>query len=233
MTGSEAEPVSRRQVEREWSDIAFALKFYVVLLAIQIATAITAHATTPLHAYIVADGALGAANVIALAMRWRLVRDSLRLGFPPRLALVALGGALPVFVSVHFVVYGIALAFSIFDKGYLADFRGVHVAWAYVIIAVDAAVLEEVAFRGVIYTILRKYLGLSEAIIVTSFAFAIMHFSVLGLVTHVALGIYLCWFREKSGSVVPGIAAHFLHNALVLLDEQFYVLPRALIPGWP
>jgi membrane protease YdiL (CAAX protease family) len=223
-----SEPVSTRQVEREWGDIAFALKFYGCLLGIQIVTAVTAVGATRLAAFVVADVALAVATIAAMTLRWELVRDSLRPSFGWGSALVVAVAAVPVFLGIYFVSHGLHRAFSAFEESDLEPFRNVHTAWAYVVVALDAAVLEELAFRGVIYTILRKYIGLVEAVVVTSFAFAILHLSVLGLVTHVALGVYLCWLRERSGSVYPGMAAHFLHNALVLLNEQFMVLPLTL-----
>jgi uncharacterized protein len=227
---TQPEPVSSRQIEREWTDIAFALKAYAALLAVQIVTALTAAGSTHLAAMIVADIALGVTTLTAIMLRWRIVRSSVeRPGFTWPLLAVVLGAAAPIFLAVHFVVRGLSVAFSSIDKGYLADFRGIHVGWAYVIIALNAAVLEELAFRGVIYTILRKYIRLNEAMIVTSFAFAILHLSVLGLLTHVGLGMYFCWLRERSGSVYPCMLAHFLHNTLVLLNEQFPVFSGGFI----
>lgn len=217
-------------MELEWADIAFALKFYAALLVVQVVTALTAAGSTHLIALVVADLALGIAAIAAFSLRWTLLRESiLRPGFSWNLLAVVLAAAVPIFLSISFVVHWLSVAFSAVNRGYLVDFRGVHVGWAYVVIALDAAVLEELAFRGVIYTILRKYIGLTEAVVVTSFAFAILHLSVLGLLTHVGLGVYLCWLRERSGSVYPSMLAHFLHNALVLLNEQFQWLPAALI----
>jgi membrane protease YdiL (CAAX protease family) len=227
---TQPEPVSSRQIEREWADIAFALKTYAALLVVQIVTALTAASSTHLAALIVADIALGVTTFTAIKLRWSIVRPSVvRSGFTWQLLGVVLGAAVPIFLAVHFVANGIAVAFSAVDRGYLADFRGVNVGWAYLIIAVNAAVLEELAFRGAIFSILRKYIGLSEAVIATSFAFAILHLSVLGLLTHVGLGVYFCWLRERSGTVYPCILAHFLHNTLVLLNEQMHVLSGGFI----
>lgn len=81
------------------------------------------------------------------------------------------------------------------------------------------ALQEELAFRGLIYGGLRTTLTISEAFIITSFAFAMLHLSIPSLVTHLPLGLYLCWLRERSGSLWPGVLAHFCHNLGVCLLE--------------
>jgi membrane protease YdiL (CAAX protease family) len=223
---------SARQIEREWADIAFVLKFYGSLLAVQIVTALTAAHAGRMPAFVAGNAALLLATAVALSMRWKLVRDCVvRPTFPLPLVGLVLAAAVPIYLLVAVVVHGLSVAFSSIDKGYLSDFRGVHVGWAYLIVAVNAAVIEELAFRGVVFTVLTKYLRLGEATIVTSVAFAILHLSVLGLLTHVALGAYLCWLRQRSASVYPGILAHFLHNTLVLANEQFRFLPGLIAPG--
>jgi membrane protease YdiL (CAAX protease family) len=184
-------------------------------------TAVTRRFSTPLTTYVAGDVALAAVTLVAVARRWPIVRDSIcAVRFSWRFLALIVAASVPIFLAVEGVVRWLAHLFDVIDHGYLSDFRNVHVGWAYVVIAVDAALFEELAFRGVIYTILRKYIGLTEAVVVTSFAFAILHLSVLGLLTHVALGAYFCWLRERTGSVYPSMLAHALHNALVLLDEQ-------------
>lgn len=47
----------------------------------------------------------------------------------------------------------------------------------------------------------------------------------ISLATHIPMGLYFCWLRHRSGSLHPAMLAHFLHNAWVLADERFGLLP--------
>ena len=82
--------------------------------------------------------------------------------------------------------------------------------------SVDLANGEERAFRGLIYTGLRKTLGVSESFIISSFAFALLHLSIPSLITHLPLGLYFCYLRHRADSLWPAMLAHALHNAGVI-----------------
>ncbi len=90
-------------------------------------------------------------------------------------------------------------------------------------------VFEELAFRGTIFGLLRRHLSGWEALLLSSFAFAILHLSVPSLVTHVPMGLYFCWLRQRGGSLWPAMLAHALHNTWVLAHEAASVLPPF---GW-
>jgi membrane protease YdiL (CAAX protease family) len=81
-------------------------------------------------------------------------------------------------------------------------------------------VVEELAFRGLIYTGLRKTLGVSESFIISSFAFALLHMSLPALITHLPLGLYFCFLRHRSQSLWPSMFAHCLHNLGVIVVGQ-------------
>jgi membrane protease YdiL (CAAX protease family) len=87
------------------------------------------------------------------------------------------------------------------------------------LIALAPPVFEELAFRGLIYGALAKSLRRSEAYMISSFAFAMLHLSVPSLLTHLPLGLYFCWLRERSGSMYPSMFAHCCHNFGVVLVE--------------
>lgn len=76
-----------------------------------------------------------------------------------------------------------------------------------------APVLEETLFRGLLYTALRERLGFWPAGMISAVCFAMMHAPAARLPTAV-LGMALAWMYERSGSLVPAIGAHALHNAL-------------------
>jgi membrane protease YdiL (CAAX protease family) len=94
--------------------------------------------------------------------------------------------------------------------------------WAvYLSTAVFPAVFEEIAFRGLILKKLEIVMAPTQALLVTSLMFAIIHYNLPGLVIFlVPLALAAGWLVQKSGSLWPAIAVHFLHNCGVVLHEQ-------------
>jgi membrane protease YdiL (CAAX protease family) len=86
------------------------------------------------------------------------------------------------------------------------------------LVAVFPAMFEELFFRGIAMEPLRRIMGPTMALVVTSVTFAFVHLSPLVLPVHLGLGFVLGWMRLKTGSLWPGVALHFAHNFLVVLD---------------
>lgn len=92
---------------------------------------------------------------------------------------------------------------------------------------------EELAFRGFILAGLRRRFRPWMAILLSSCLFALYHFNVFQLVPAFCLGLVLGLLAVRSGSVLPGMLFHLLHNGLliglVMLDAQGYT--GESIPG--
>ncbi len=94
-----------------------------------------------------------------------------------------------------------------------------------VLIALVPAVCEELLFRGFLLGSLSTSARKWTAIIGSALVFGVFHFFLFRLLVTAALGIllaYLCW---QSRSIVPGMVAHFLHNALgalLVLHPEWY-----------
>lgn len=87
-------------------------------------------------------------------------------------------------------------------------------------ICVQPAIIEEVAFRGIIFKALNKTLKPAETILISAFLFAMLHLSFISLPHLMVLGIFYGYLRYKTGSIWPPVAAHFLHNfAAIMLDK--------------
>ena len=84
-------------------------------------------------------------------------------------------------------------------------------------IGVCPAVFEELAFRGIVQGRLTALLGRGTGICVTGTAFGLAHGVTAGLPFHIGLGIYLCWLRDRSDSLLPGMVTHFLYNAILVV----------------
>lgn len=90
-------------------------------------------------------------------------------------------------------------------------------------------VAEELFFRGFAYPIFRKRIGVRNAILLVSGVFAVMHMNIVSFFPILVLGILLAYLYEKTGSIIPSITVHVIHNAAVVFFVFLYkliALPR-------
>jgi len=87
-----------------------------------------------------------------------------------------------------------------------------------------APVLEEIVFRGLMYTRLKKGLPAIAAAIVTSLAFGIAHGTIIWFIYTFIFSLVLIWVFEKFQSLGACIALHMAYNlsgmALSLVPEE-------------
>ncbi len=74
---------------------------------------------------------------------------------------------------------------------------------------------EEVVFRGYLYGALKRSLGVTRALLLSSALFGLIHGLDYALPL-AFLGLFFGWLRERSGGLVAPIVAHVLHNALTV-----------------
>ena len=94
-----------------------------------------------------------------------------------------------------------------------------------VVVAVVPAICEELAFRGFILSGLRHLGHRWRAIILTSIFFGVTHPIFQQSLVACVVGVLLGFIAVQTGSILPGIVFHMVHNSLGLL------LPRSL-PQW-
>ncbi len=81
-----------------------------------------------------------------------------------------------------------------------------------------APVFEELAFRGLLFAILRRRLRFAPAALISASIFAIAHgYGMIGFISVLWSGFLWAWMYEKTGSLLPGMIAHALNNLLVCL----------------
>lgn len=81
------------------------------------------------------------------------------------------------------------------------------------------SVAEEIYFRGFCQTSLAHRAGVTPAILLTALLFALAHGNVWYLHLYFGLGCFLGWIYEKSGSLWPAIAAHFINNTWTFITH--------------
>lgn len=91
-----------------------------------------------------------------------------------------------------------------------------------------APVLEEIVFRGLMYTRLKKGLPVIVAAIVTSLAFGIAHGTIIWFIYTFIFSLVLIWVFEKFQSLAACIVLHMAYNlsgmALALIPEDAAVV---------
>lgn len=78
--------------------------------------------------------------------------------------------------------------------------------------AICGPIAEEIFFRGFMYSALRKKLGILGSILITSVLFSLLHTHIIGFLPIMVLGILLAYLYEKTGSIIPSITVHIIHN---------------------
>jgi sodium transport system permease protein len=84
-------------------------------------------------------------------------------------------------------------------------------------LAVLPAICEELMFRGFILSGLAQRLGVRRAIIVSSILFAFAHLSAFQFLPTLILGLILAMLATRSGSLLPGMVFHLIHNGFITL----------------
>jgi membrane protease YdiL (CAAX protease family) len=207
-----------------WNDIRSVILFYVLLLGTQAATLVLARATSFFLADVMGTGLMTIViAAVAIAHRELLGEPFSRPGWGLGGYLLVLVASIPVILAVSAYVNGLSRLFRLHEESFLELYREKGLAWAFFLVAVVPPVIEETAFRGVIFGLLDRSLRTVEAILISSIAFGLLHLSAHSLITHVPLGLYLCWLRHRSRSIYPAIFAHFLHNAWAIVGEHYGV----------
>jgi membrane protease YdiL (CAAX protease family) len=92
------------------------------------------------------------------------------------------------------------------------------------VVTVCAPIAEEFFFRGYFFGALRSN-GFWFAALFTGLAFGIVHVfgSPIAFIVPLALlGTALCFIREKSGSLYPGIALHCINNSVAMCSSEHW-----------
>ena len=83
---------------------------------------------------------------------------------------------------------------------------------------VFAPIFEELAFRGLLYAMLRRKFSFLPAALISTSLFALAHgYGVIGFISVFWSGFLWAWIYERTGSIIPGMIAHATNNLLVCL----------------
>ena len=98
--------------------------------------------------------------------------------------------------------------------------RGTDLFAAVIVLGFVAGAAEEIFFRGYMQARLREHWSPRAAVLATSVCFALLHGDVAAAhaVAALALGLYLGFVAEVSGSTLPAIVCHVVNNVVYTLQ---------------
>ena len=124
---------------------------------------------------------------------------------------------------------------------FLASGEGVKRIVILLSVAGLPAIFEELSFRGVLQPLLIRATGSAFwGIALTAIVFSAIHFQFYGFLPRVLLGALFGWLAHRTGSLIPGMAAHFANNALAavtlwvtgsMTDDILDLTPLVVIGG--
>ena len=80
-----------------------------------------------------------------------------------------------------------------------------------------APVFEELIFRGILFSSLRKKFSFPTSMVASGLIFALAHgYGVIAFMSVLWSGLLWAWTYERTGSVIPGMLAHAVNNGLVV-----------------
>lgn len=137
-------------------------------------------------------------------------------------ALIALFGLQPFISCVDYVLGLIGYDLALLSVNTFGEF----VLYTF-LTALLPAICEELIFRGMVLSGLRKSLSDGKAIVLSALLFALMHGSLQQLIYPFILGMILAWVVVRTGSTFASMIVHFVNNFLVVL--MAYI---STVAGW-
>ncbi|WP_437817217.1 CPBP family intramembrane glutamic endopeptidase [Sorangium sp. So ce1078] len=210
--------------ESSWHGLRRLLVLYALLLAASALLAL-------LRALEVAPGAAldafvaGVSGLLVMGFALRDRRKVLPLLDPRNLRLdnaaaIAAGAALTVLALEAYFFLLAALDVPLMHYWSVFEEAGWPLWSAFVLIAAVPAVVEEVAFRGLIYEGLSRVMTRREALLVQAMAFSVLHLSPWVFASHFLIGFSLGMLRDATRSLYPCMLAHAAWNAWVVAEES-------------
>lgn len=149
---------------------------------------------------------------------------------------------LPILLGVFLNLF-VTGALSLLPETVLADYNtasttllgGGDTLLTSLLLVFAAPVVEEIVFRGLIYTRLAEGLPRWYALFLASLLFGLMHGQMLWVIYTALLGLVLCRMLDHYGSLLAAIALHLAFNAssalVLLIPENTPALLLTVVSG--
>jgi membrane protease YdiL (CAAX protease family) len=88
--------------------------------------------------------------------------------------------------------------------------------------AIMPAIVEELAFRGIIQTELEQITGMREALLIQAALFSVLHLLPMMFPSHFIMGLCFGYLRQRTKSLYPGMLLHASWNTLAICQEVYW-----------
>lgn len=129
---------------------------------------------------------------------------------------------IPALLVLLFVLAAIARIFSYEPppqpvvEMYLKESTEPYLLFFTLFVAIVGPAIEEIFFRGFTYKALRARFGIKSAMLGSALIFAALHMNFIAFFPILFLGLFLAYLYEKTGSLVPSMTVHMLHNFIMV-----------------
>ncbi len=131
------------------------------------------------------------------------------------ISLIAIFAISFIYVFVMNSVFGIEAPASKIEV--LVKNRSISTTILLIVVAFIAHVIEEVFFRGFLYSAFKKNWGVLPALLLSSILFSVVHLQLYSFVPLMIIGWLLAYIFEKTKSLFPAIFLHGVYNLILIL----------------
>jgi membrane protease YdiL (CAAX protease family) len=103
----------------------------------------------------------------------------------------------------------------VFDM-FLEEKRSNVILFLTIFVSVLGPVIEEIFFRGFLYSAVKKRFGVFAGVLLSAALFSMLHANILGFLPIMILGVLMAFLYEATGSLVASISVHILHNSIIV-----------------
>ncbi|HRH59062.1 MAG TPA: CPBP family glutamic-type intramembrane protease [Chitinophagaceae bacterium] len=166
---------------------------------------------------------LAVITILYAKVNWANIKPLLRFNnFKPLIIIAVITLAVSFSLLVNVLVTQLNVSVYRHDTEPMYNFYRIYTTPILIMIysiAVMPALFEELAFRGVMYNYLNIILDEKMVVVVTAFAFGMLHLSFISLVWLIPFGILLAQMRRKYQTIWYGIIFHFTFNLVACLYD--------------
>ena len=91
-----------------------------------------------------------------------------------------------------------------------------------IFVSLFGPIVEEIFFRGFMYSAIKKRLGFLGAAFLSASIFSLLHANIVSFLPIMMLGALLAYLYERTGSLVAPITVHMVHNS-VIVGFMFFI----------
>jgi len=152
-------------------------------------------------------------------------RELLRFGSPKRAVTMILGIPIIALIVDNILVFTYAMLFVLFfgepgtntDIGTTWESSNLAILLAFISICIMTPISEELFFRGYLLDSINRMHGQWPAILISAVIFGLVHLDPFTIGMATIGGVIYGWIRIRTGSLLPGIAAHAMWNTMALV----------------